>query len=72
MNPAHGDIPGDLVPQFLGGDDGDLLTYPLVGVEVEGETGVVLLDDDPSGLLDGLGPDTTLKHEESDVYWIHI
>lgn len=33
---------GDLVPQALRGDDGDLIADPLVGVEVESEAGVVL------------------------------
>ena len=47
-----------LVAEGLGGDDGDLLNDPLVGVEVEGQLSVVLLDDDTSSLLDGLGSDT--------------
>ena len=49
---------GYLVAERLGGDDGDLLDDPLVGVEVEGQLGVVLLDDDTSCLLDSLGSDT--------------
>ena len=49
---------GYLVAERLGGDDGDLLDDPLVGVEVEGQLGVVLLDDDASCLLDSLGSDT--------------
>lgn len=53
--------PRDLVAQRLAGDDGDLLAHPLVGVEVTAQAGVVLLDDDPGGLLDCLGPDSTLK-----------
>ena len=48
---------GYLVAERLGGDDGDLLDDPLVGVEVESELGVVLLDDDPSSLLHGLCSD---------------
>lgn len=54
--------PGDLVAELLAGDDGDLLTHALVGVEVVAQAGVVLLDDDPSGLLHRLGPDSTLQH----------
>ena len=54
-----GDETGDLVPQRLGRDQGDLLNDFLVGVEVKGELGVVLLNDDLGGLLDGLGTDTT-------------
>ena len=46
-----------LVPQQLGGDQSHLLDDVLVGVEVEGEPGVVLLDDHSRRLLDGLGPD---------------
>ena len=49
---------GYLVAKGLGGYDGDLLDDPLVGVEVEGQLGVVLLDDDTSCLLDGLSSDT--------------
>ena len=52
---------GDLVPHPLGGGDGDLVDDALVGVEVEGEAGVVLLDDGPGGLLDGLGADSLNK-----------
>ena len=54
-----GDETGDLVPQGLGRDQGDLLNDLLVGVEVKGKLGVVLLNDDLGGLLDGLGTDTT-------------
>lgn len=54
--------PGDLVAELLAGDDGDLLAHALVGVEVVAQPGVVLLDDDPSGLLHRLGPDSTLQH----------
>ena len=39
-----------LVPQPLAGNDSDLIAYPLVGLEVEGELGVVSLDDDLGGL----------------------
>jgi len=46
---------GDLIPQWLGGDKGHFFDDPLVGVEVQRQLGVVLLDDDPGGLLDGLG-----------------
>ena len=40
----------DLVAKTLGGDDGDILGDALVGREVEGEAGVVLLDDDTRSL----------------------
>jgi hypothetical protein len=48
----------DLVPHALRGGDGDLVDNALVRVEVEGEAGVVLLNDGPGGLLDGLGSDS--------------
>lgn len=54
------DSPGDLVTELLAGDDGDLLAHPLVCVEVAAQPGVVFLDDDPSGLLHRLGPDSSL------------
>lgn len=57
-----GHLPGNFVAQRLGGDDGHLLADALVGVEVQPQTGVVLLNDDLGGLLDGLCPNTTLKH----------
>ena len=41
-----------LVPQRLGGDQSHLLDDVLVGVEVEGEPGTVLLDDHSRRLLD--------------------
>ena len=52
--------PRDLVAQLLAGDDGYLLTYPLVDVEVTAQPGVVLLNDDPGGLFYRLGPDSSL------------
>ena len=45
----------DLVPHALRGGDGDLVDDALVRVKVECESGVVLLDYGPRGLLDGLG-----------------
>ena len=54
----------NLVTHALGGGDGDLVDDALVGVEVEGEAGVVLLDDRPGGLLDGLGADSLLLQGE--------
>lgn len=48
----------DLVPHPLGWDDGNLVTHPLVRVEVHGQARVVLLDDGTSRLLHGLRADT--------------
>jgi len=52
---------GDLVPEPLGRDHSDLIDQPLVGVEVEGETRVVSLDEDAGGPLDGFRADSTLE-----------
>lgn len=49
----------DLVAKTLGGNDGDLIADALVGLEVEGQLGVVALNDDLCGALDGLGTDAT-------------
>merc|ERR1719509_483256 len=61
LEPLHemGDEASDLVAEGFGGDESDLLDDPLVGVEVQGELGVVLLDQDPGGLLHGLGSDAS-------------
>ena len=55
------DKAGNLVAERLGGDDSDLVNHSLVGVEVQRKTRVVLLDDDPGGLLDRLGANATLQ-----------
>lgn len=52
-------VSGNLVPQALRGNDGNLIANPLVGLEVERELGVVTLNDDLGGLLDGLRSDAT-------------
>lgn len=48
-----------LVPQPLAGDDGHLIAESLVDLEVKGELGIVPLNDDLSGPLDGLSPNAT-------------
>lgn len=48
-----------LVAEALGGDDGNLIADALVGLEVQGELGVVPLNDDLGGLLDSLGANAT-------------
>ena len=53
------DESGNLVPQRLGGNQSHFLDDALVGVEVQGKLGVIFLNDDPGGLLHGLGTDTT-------------
>jgi hypothetical protein len=62
LNTLHqvGGETGNLVSQTLRGDDGDFIADSLVGLEVKSETGVVLLNDDAGGLLDGFGTDATL------------
>lgn len=48
-----------LVAETLGGNDGDLIADTLVGLKVEGELGVVALNDDLGGPLNGLSTDAT-------------
>lgn len=48
-----------LVAEALGGNNGDLIADALVGLEVQGELGVVPLNDDLGGLLDSLGTNAT-------------
>ena len=62
LNALHemGDITSDSVTQPLRGDDGYLISQPLVGLEVQGEARVVLLDDDACCLLDCFCPHTNL------------
>ena len=56
-----------LVAERLRGDKRNLLNDPLVGVEVQSELRVVLLDDDTSGLLHGFGSDAT--HDGQRIFW---
>ena len=49
----------DLIPEALRGYDGDFIADTLVCLEVEGELGIVSLDDNFGGLLDRLGPYAT-------------
>ena len=49
---------GNLVTHALRGGDGNFINDTFVGVKVECETGVVLLDDGTCGLLNGLGTDS--------------
>ena len=51
---------GNLVAESLGGDDGDFIADAFVGLEIEGEAWVVLLDDDARCLFDGFGANTAL------------
>lgn len=48
-----------LVAKALGSNDGNLIANALVGLEVQGELGVVPLNDDLGGLLNGLGANAT-------------
>lgn len=52
---------GNLVAETLAGDDGNLFADLFVDVKVHRQTGVVLLDDHPRRLLNGLGTDATLE-----------
>ena len=51
---GNGRIASNLVAEALRSDDSDLIANALVGLEVEGKSGIVPLDDDLGGLLDGL------------------
>ena len=44
----------NLVAKTLRGNDGNFIADTFIGLEVEGELGVVTFDDDFGGLLDGL------------------
>ena len=48
----------DLVSHSLAGNDGDIGSHTLVGVEIQSQARVILLDDNASGLLNGLCSDT--------------
>merc|ERR1719261_1695067 len=58
----------DFVAHALRRDDGDLITNPLVRVEVDAEPRVVLLDDDARRLLDGLRADAHLGLDGSALH----
>ena len=53
----------NLVAHSLGRQDGNLIDDTLVGVEIEGQFSVVLLDDSTSTLLNSLCTDTLLKKQ---------
>ena len=55
-----GDVAGNFVADLLGRDFSDFFADTLVGGEVSGQFGIVLLDNDSSGTLDGFGSDETL------------
>ena len=48
-----------LVAKTLRCNDGNFIADSLVGLEVEGQLGIVSLNDDLGGLLDGLGTNAT-------------
>ena len=48
-----------LVTETLRGDNGNLVADALVGLKVQGELGVVTLNDDLGRLLDSLGTNAT-------------
>lgn len=56
-------IPGNLVAELLAGDDGDLLAYSLVCMEIRRQLRVIFLNNHPRGFLDGFCPDATLKND---------
>lgn len=54
-------LPSNFIFQWFARDDGNFLAQPLVGMEIDGQLGVILLNDDPRGLFDRLCSHTTLK-----------
>jgi hypothetical protein len=52
-------MPSYLVAETLRGNDCNLIADSLVGLKIESQLGVVSLNDNLSGLLDGLGTNAT-------------
>ena len=52
----------DLITKTLRSNDGYLIADTLVGLEVEGEFGVVAFDNDLGRFLDGLRANSTLQY----------
>lgn len=52
----------DLVTKTLRSNDGDLIANTLVGLEIEGEFGVVPFDNNLGRFLDGLRANATLEY----------
>ena len=52
----------DLITKTLRSNDGNLIANTLVGLEVEGEFGVVAFDNDLGRFLDGLRANSTLQY----------
>jgi hypothetical protein len=57
----------DFVSQALRGDGCNFIDDAFVGVEIEGQTGVVFLDEDAGGPFGGFGTNAT--HVESEETW---
>lgn len=60
-HPTLLDLPSDLVAQGLRWNDGHFFDDPLVRVEIHRQPGVVFLNNDLRGLLDGLCTNATLE-----------
>lgn len=58
-SPVYQESINYLVAETLGSNNGNLVADALVGLEIESELGVVPLNDDLGGLLDGLGANAT-------------
>ena len=55
-------LAADLVAKTLRSNDGDLIANTLVGLEVEGEFGIVPFDNDLGRFFDGLRANATLEY----------
>lgn len=60
-------LPCDLISQSFAWNDGYLLTYSLVGVEVVREPRVILLNNDPRSLLHRLRAYATLRDGQEEL-----
>jgi hypothetical protein len=58
------DEAGDLVAQTFRRDNGNFATQTFVRLEIQGQTGIVFLDDDAASAFNGLGPDTALRERD--------
>lgn len=66
-HPTLLDLPSDLVAQGLRWNDGHFFDDPLVRVEIHRQPGVVFLNNDLRGLLDGLGTNATLEGKQEKI-----
>jgi len=64
-------IPSNFIAQLFTGNDRNLLTYPLIGVEVQSQTCVIFLNNNPRRFLDGLRSYSTRLQEHTQQNTTH-